>query len=256
VTKAFYDWRLINFDEPFTRFRAHGLLIKEGAKMSKSKGNVVNPDEYISKYGADSLRMYLMFLAPFEEGGDFRDSGIKGIVRFLNRVWEFCNNLENKNSKELDKNIDTILHQTIKNVSEDIENLKYNTAISKLMVLLNEFEKNKDLIKKEEVEIFLKLLAPFAPHITEELWHNFGNKESIHKMNWPDFDPEKIKEEEFDLIIQVNGKLKDTAKTKKDITREEAEEIALKSEKVKNHINKREIKKVIFVENKLINFVV
>jgi leucyl-tRNA synthetase len=256
VTKAFYDWGLINFDEPFTCFRAHGLLIKEGAKMSKSKGNVVNPDEYISKYGADSLRMYLMFLAPFEEGGDFRDSGIKGIVRFLNRTWVFCNNLENKTPKELDKNIDTILHQTIKNASEDIENLKYNTAISKLMVLLNEFEKNKNLVKKEEVEIFLKLLAPFAPHVTEELWHKLGNESSIHKEKWPDFDPEKIKEESFDLIIQVNGKLKDTAKTKKDITKEGAEEIALKSEKVKNHVNREKVKKVIFVENKLINFVI
>ncbi len=251
VTKAFHDWGIINFDEPFTRFRAHGLLIKEGAKMSKSKGNVVNPDEYISKYGADSLRMYLMFLAPFEEGGDFRDSGMKGITRFLNRVWRMLNEA---NIGKDDEEIIKTLHQTIKKATEDVEELKYNTAISSIMILLNKME--GETFSRKTAEAFLKLLAPFAPHVTEELWCRLGNENSIHKAEWPKFDPEKIKEEMFDLIIQINGKLKNTIKIEKGITKEEAEKRALESEKVKNYIDKEKVKKVIFVENKLINFVI
>jgi len=252
ITKAFYDWGLIDFDEPFIKFRAHGLIIKEGAKMSKSKGNVVNPDKYIEKYGVDVLRMYLMFLAPFEDGGDFRDSGTKGITRFLDKVWNFYQG--SVFDKEDGEEVKKILHQTIKKVTEDIENLKYNTVISGLMTLLNKMEKSG--ASQETVEIFLKLLAPFAPHITEDIWHKLGNEDSIHISKWPEFDLEITKEKKFDLVIQINGKIRDTIPTNKGITKEKARELALTSKKIENYINESEVKKVIFVEDKLINFVV
>jgi leucyl-tRNA synthetase len=250
VTKAFYDWKLIDFDEPVTKFRAHGLLIKEGAKMSKSKGNIINPDEYIEKYGADVLRTYLMFLAPFEEGGDFRDSGIKGITKFLNKIWNKFKNLNFVENDDCEK----ITHKTIKKVTEDIEDLKYNTAISALMTMLNEIEDKE--ISKTTSDSFLKLLAPFAPHLTDELWEITGNKKSIHKSNWPLFNKDLIKEDGFDLIIQINGKLRDTVKVKKGITEKEAKELALGLEKIKKYLNNDNIKKIIFVKDKLLNFVI
>src|SRR3989338_5549182 len=187
LTMAFHDWGLLDFEEPFSTFRAHGLLIKDGAKMSKSRGNVVNPDEYIRAYGADALRMYLMFLGPFEQGGDFRDTGIRGVTRFLERVWRFAQDQSSKipNSKLQNTNkfqipnhksqarddAERLMNQTIKKVTEDIEGLRYNTAISALMMLLNNFEAEPEAISKKHISVFLRLLAPFAPHISEELWH-------------------------------------------------------------------------------------
>ncbi len=251
VTKTFNDWGYIDFDEPFTKFRAHGLLIKEGSKMSKSKGNVVNPDDYINNYGADVLRTYLMFLAPFEDGGDFRDSGVKGITRFLDRVWKkFDDHKDGKDSEETKK----ILHQTIKKVTEDIESLKYNTAISALMKLLNKIEDTD--VSRETSEIFIKMLAPFAPHVTEELWNRLGNSSSIHKSSWPEFDSDIAKEEKFNLVVQVNGKVRGTLEAEKGIKKEKAKELALNLRKVSKYVGGKDIKRVVFVENKLINFVV
>lgn len=241
---ALKDMGYLQFDEPFPKFRAHGLLISEGAKMSKSKGNVVNPDEYIKKFGADALRMYLMFLAPFEQGGDFRDAGILGITRFLERVWKL------KISGPADRKI---LHKTIKKVTEDIENLHYNTAISALMILLNSFEEKG--VDRTSYEIFLKLLAPFAPYITEELWSRLGNKSSIHKEKWPQYDPKLVEEEFFTLVIQVNGKVRDQIKVNKDISRPEAEQLAFGRERVKMYLKGQPPKRVIFVPNRLINIV-
>ncbi len=173
MAMALHDWGLVKFEEPFKKFRAHGLLIKDGAKMSKSKGNVINPDEYINNFGADTLRMYLMFLAPFEQGGDFRDSGVLGIERFLKRVWLYA---EKPNEK---KGAISLLHKTIKKVSEDIENLHYNTAVSALMIVLRSFEDEGGM--KEDFKSFLKLLSPFAPHMTEEIWREtLKHKTSIH----------------------------------------------------------------------------
>jgi leucyl-tRNA synthetase len=255
VTMALYDLGIVHFDEPFTKFRAHGLLIKDGAKMSKSKGNVVNPDDYVKRFGGDALRMYLMFLAPFEQGGDFRDAGILGITRFLDRVWKLGEKvitLKKKSTK--DEGIERILHKTIKKVTEDIESLQYNTAISALMVLLNEMEK-KDVGQKE-VEIILKLLAPFAPHITEELWKKCGNKKSIHTSLWPVFDSKKIIEDSFSLVVQVNGKFRLTIIVPRGITEKDAKNIALKEGAVSNAFGGKMVKKVIFVPDRLINFVI
>ena len=277
MTMFFYDLGLARFEEPFSKFRAHGLLIKEGAKMSKSKGNVVNPDEYIKKFGADTLRMYLMFLAPFEQGGDFRDQGILGITRFLERVWKFSEVVGTKEKKS--DFLDRLLHQTIKKVTEDIENLRFNTAISALMILFNEMEKNSGQLSIVNRQLFLKLLAPFAPHLAEELWQtifppmadlpqadNFSayggsaagrqSFKSIHSEKWPKYDPKLIKEEKIELIIQVNGKFRDRIKTNADIGEEEAKKLALQSDKVKPFIQGKEVRKVIFVKGRLVNIVV
>ena len=212
ITKVFHDWGLIDFDEPFKKFRAHGLLIKDGAKMSKSKGNVVNPDEYIKKFGADVLRMYLMFLGPFAEGGDFRDESIAGIDRFLNRVWNLWQKIKDENDSKVSE---TILHQSIKKVGEDIEKLHYNTAISQLMILLSGLEKG---CGEKSFKTFLKLLAPFAPFITEELW---GGKTSIHKSEWPEYDEKKTKEEIKTIIVQINGKVRDKFEAANDISEDD-----------------------------------
>ncbi|MBI2003395.1 MAG: leucine--tRNA ligase [Parcubacteria group bacterium] len=247
LAMVFKTLKLIDFEEPFSKFRAHGLLIKDGAKMSKSRGNVVNPDEYIKRYGADTLRMYLMFLGPFEQGGDFRDTGIAGITRFLNRAWSFVT--KKPGSDKAGK----VLHKAIKKISEDIENLRFNTAVSELMKLLNEVE-NKNL-EKEQIEIFLKLLAPFAPHLTEELWYQLGNKKSIHLESWPEYDPELIKEETVDLVVQVNGRTREIIKAPRGLNKAQTERLALASERINKHISGKEISKVIHIPNKLINFV-
>lgn len=260
LTMAFHDWGLIKFDEPFKRFRAHGLLIKDGAKMSKSRGNVVNPDEYIRSYGADALRMYLMFLGPFADGGDFRDTGIRGMTRFLERVWKLCQRTKDKRRKTKalvvsPLSLDKILHKTIKKVTEDIENLQYNTAISALMVLLNEFEADTSAVSRECKEIFLKLLAPFAPHLTEELWASLGKKGSIHRSSWPKYSERVLIEETFLMVIQVNGRVRATTTVKSGISEDDARKIALENPMVKKYLSGVP-KKVIFVKNKLINFVV
>ena len=173
ITMALKDMGYVDFEEPFSRFYAHGLIIKDGAKMSKSKGNIINPDDYIRKYGADALRTYLLFLGPFNQGGDFRDSGIDGMSRFLKRVWSLLNKWQMINDKcQMNEERLRFMHQTIKGVTDDMENLRFNTAIAKLMTWYN-FLAKQTLISKEEKEVYLKMLAPFAPHMTEELWQQF-----------------------------------------------------------------------------------
>ncbi len=261
LAMAFYDWGLIHFEEPFKKFRAHGLLIKDGAKMSKSRGNVVSPDDYIRAYGADALRMYLMFLGPFEQGGDFRDTGIRGITRFLERVWKLISNFEFSIFKKVPSSkseIQKTLHQTIKKITEDIENLHYNTAISALMVLLNNFEEQGEEVGREDIKIFLKLLAPFAPYITEELWQNLNKSKkfsSLHKEKWPIYNSRLIKEDIFELVVQVNGKVRGLVKMPVGVSEKEAKKAALTLDNIKQHL-KAEPRKVIFIPNKLLNFVV
>lgn len=274
ISLALYDLGILSFGgsgvskgEPFPRFRAHGLLIKEGNKMSKSKGNVVNPDEYIKSFGIDALRMYLMFLAPFEQGGDFRDAGITGITRFLDRVWALVDDFDDnklEKSKELFRTTDRPrerlekdIHRAIKKVTGDVEGLKYNTAISELMVLLHSLEDHKRLVLKEDIGVFLRLLAPFAPHITEEIWRNiFKNKTSIHKEPWPSYKEEMTKENSFILIVQVNGKVRDQVEVPKGLAEDNAKKLALESEKVKKYIGSGQVRKVIYIQDRLINIVV
>jgi leucyl-tRNA synthetase len=273
VAMVLHDLKLAHFDEPVKRFRAHGLLIREGAKMSKSRGNVVNPDEYIRKFGADALRTYLMFLAPFEHGGDFRDQGIFGVERFLNRVWRLANaKLEVKSEKQTGKNLDRTLHRTIKKVTEDIETLDYNTAVSALMICLNEFEKGGQP-NREQFGTFLKLLAPFAPHMAEELWQKLrGSVEiisadqrgsnphksafhSIHCEPWPKYDPKLLVADTFTLVIQINGKARDSVEVPAGLGEAEARRLALGREKVKHYVGNAAPRKVIYVPNRLVNIV-
>lgn len=285
IAMVLYDLDLVHFEEPFKVFRAHGLLIREGAKISKSKGNVVNPDEYIKKFGADVFRLYLMFLAPFEQGGDFRDESIAGIKRFLERVWRFYQKSEiqnlkfaiNKKSQISNSRLKQLLHQTIKKVTVDLQNLHYNTAISALMILFNEMEKNLAVNDRETIEIFLKLLAPFAPFLTEELWQKFKGRiytnfiqtktkclltsvssrfKSIHLEKWPQWEEKKIKEGKIIFIIQINGKTRDVFEAEKNLTKEEAKRIALNRPKIAVLLKSTKPKKLIFVPNKVINFII
>jgi leucyl-tRNA synthetase len=268
LSMALHDLKLLSFSkdgEPIAHFRAHGLLIKDGAKMSKSRGNVINPDEYIKVYGADAFRMYLMFLGPFQEGGDFRDTGIRGMTRFLNRVWNYfllaeaLSDGEAGSAKEgeISASFEHILHKTIKKVSEDIEILSYNTAISALMVLLTEMEKEKNVSQKT-LKIFLKLLAPFAPYITEEVYEQLGGPtaKSIHKASWPVYDPAFLEESKFVLVMQINGKVRDSVEVVAEISEAEATGLALARPKIQTFLAGAKPKKIIFIPKRLVNIVI
>ncbi len=260
VAMAMKDMGYVGFEEPITKFRLHGLLVSEGAKMSKSKGNVVNPDEYIRRFGADAFRMYLMFLAPFEEGGDFRDEGILGPARFLERVWKLAEKVESGKLKAKSQTLERVVHQTVKKVTGDIESLHYNTAVSALMILLSELE--KEGVAKEDFETFLKLLAPFAPFITEELYQRLSASSqresafrSIHSEPWPEYDPKKIIEDTFTLVVQVNGKVRGQIEVSRGISEKEAREKALTLPTVKKFIAGKSVRRAVYVSGRLINFV-
>ncbi|MDO8473969.1 MAG: leucine--tRNA ligase [bacterium] len=253
ITMVLHDLGFADFEEPFKKFRAHGLLTKDGAKMSKSKGNVVNPDEYFVKYGADTVRMYLMFIGPLAEAGDWSDKGIVGIFRFLNRVWTLAQ--EMKREKPKGKGLETVRHKTIKKVTEDIQNLRYNTAIAVLMEYLNEILGKKTEASLEDLETLLILLAPFAPHVPEELWNQLGHKDSVHNQPWPKYDPKLVQEEKIRLVVQINGKVRDIIEVQAGISEQEAKELALKNEKIQKWLQGKLPKRVIFVPERLINIV-
>ncbi|PIR69414.1 MAG: leucine--tRNA ligase [Candidatus Niyogibacteria bacterium CG10_big_fil_rev_8_21_14_0_10_46_36] len=258
LAKAFFDWKLIDFDEPFVRFRAHGLLIKDGAKMSKSRGNVINPDVYIKAYGADAFRMYLMFLGPFEQGGDFRDEGIKGVTRFLERMWNLAHTVAGNDEVGTVPErgaVEKILHQTIKKVTEDIELLNYNTAISQLMILLREYENNTSAVAKEDMRVCAQLLAPFAPFLAEELWYMFGGDGPVHVSSWPLFEESKIQEDAFELVVQINGKMRDKFQAPSTISKEDMEKEALSRPRVQELLAGKQPKKVIIIPKRLVNIV-
>ncbi len=256
LAMALKDMKLIDFEEPFPKFRAHGLIIKDGAKMSKSKGNVINPDTYIKNFGADALRMYLMFIGPFGDGGDFRDSGIQGVTRFLDRVWRLSGaiNFAKKGGEDTGKS----LHRTIKKVTDDIENLAYNTAISALMIQLNRFEEDPASISKEQFAAFIQLIAPFAPHMAEEIWAGiYGAKaKSIHVSPWPKYNPKLLVDNLVTIVIQVNGKFKSTISVDRGTGEKGAVEAASMDPKIKQILSGQYTKKIIFVKDRLINFVI
>lgn len=253
ITMVFKDLKQIDFEEPFPKFFAHGLMIKDGAKMSKSRGNVVNPDEYVKKFGADTLRLYVMFMGPMDGSPDFRDTGIEGMHRFVKRVWSlFVDSNKNPHS---DHDLKVVMHKTIKRVTEDIKVFHYNTAIAGIMECVNYLKENGS--DKESFEVLCKLLAPFAPHLAEELWVNvLGNKYSVHISEWPQFDPRYLKETEVNIAIQIDGKTRSQIMVKSEDSKVEdkVKVLAMNDSKVQKWINGRKYK-TIFVPNRIINFV-
>jgi len=230
--------------------------------MSKSKGNVVNPDEYVANLGTDTVRAYVMFIAPWEMGGNWDDSGIAGISRWLNRVWNLVEEVYSSQSSDGDNDLIRMTHQTIKKATEDFDKIRLNTMISALMELTNYLYKVKEIGNvsnktwKESTSTLLLLLAPTAPHITEELWSRLGNKYSIHNQTWPKWDAQLAQEEEILLVIQVNGKVRDKITAAANITENEAIEKARNSEKAAVFVAGKTIVKEIYVPGKLVNLVV
>ncbi len=266
-TKAIRDLGLVKFDEPFTRLFNQGTVVLGGAKMSKSRGNVVTPDEYVARMGSDTVRAYLMFVGPWDQGGGWDDSGISGLWRWLNRVWNLV--LEEQKGECLpliDQATENELrhrtHKTIKKVSEDLEKFRFNTMIAALMEFTNYLAKVKDEHSVahsawgETLDTLLLLLAPSVPHLAEELWERTGHSYSIHNQSFPSWDEKLVVEEQFTLVIQVNGKLRDRVDVPVSIAEAEARELALSRERVKAHTGSKDVMDIIYVPGRLVNIVV
>ena len=265
--KALRDLGLLSFDEPFTRLFNQGTIIFGHQKMSKSRGNVVAPDDFVKRVGADAMRCYLMFLGPWDQGGEWNDSGLNGMFRWMNRVWELAhrNPAELKNAAVDEgsvRDLTRLVHQTIRKVSDDLERFKNNTAIAALMEYTNSMARTWERADvdpetwEQAIERLLLLMAPLAPHITEELWERIGHSESIHDQTLPEWDPELAAEDEITLVVQVNGRLRDRIQIQASIEENAAKQTAMDSDKVKVHTEGKTIVKVIYVPGRLVNIVV
>jgi leucyl-tRNA synthetase len=229
------------------------MIIREGAKMTKSRGNVVNPDEYIEKWGADTFRTYLMFLGPYEEGGDFRDQSIAGVRRFLERVWASVERASTEGAPE--PAVMRKLHQTIGKVGEDVAKLSYNTAIAAMMEYMNVVRRGERTPHRDEVEPVVQLIAPFAPHAAEELWEKLGHAESVFDSGWPAFDAELAKEDTITIAVQVSGKTRGTIQLAPGATQDQALQAAMADASIAKFVPGPP-KKVIFVQGRLLSIVV
>jgi len=252
ITMVLHDAGHLAFEEPFTRFRAHGHIVREGAKMSKSRGNIVTPDEYIGSWGADAFRTYLMFLGPYEQGGDFRDSGISGTRRFLDRLWASV--VERRLDGAPDAATIRALHRTIAKVTADIPRLSYNTAIAAMMEYINVVRAGERTAHRAEVEPLVQLVAPFAPHVAEELWERLGHTSSVFESKWPDYDPALASEERVTIAVQVNGKLRGKVQVAPEATQDQVYAVARADAAVARYLTS-EPKKVIYVPRRLLNIV-
>ncbi len=254
ITMALKDLGHLDFEEPYHVFRAHGLIIADGAKMSKSKGNVVIPDPIIEEFGADAFRTYLMFLGPYEEGGDYQAQGIQGPFGFLHRLWETAIAAE---EGEADVDVERKVHQTIKQVSQQMPALGFNTSIAALMECLNTIRAGGRTAKRAEIEPLVPMVAPFAPHLAEEIWQRFGNERSIFDgKNWPAHDEAKTLESIVEIAVQVNGKLRGQITVARDTSEDEVVAAARSDENVARHLEGAEERRVIYVKERLVNFVI
>jgi len=260
VYKFLYDIGVVPTLEPYQRRCAHGMVLaSDGQKMSKSRGNVINPDEIVKKYGADTIRLYEMFMGPYEDEIAWSTESLEGCARFLKKIWNLFEN-SSKISEQTSRDLIQKLHYTIKKVGDDIDNMKFNTAISSMMELINMWQTENNILSKKDAEDFLKILAPFAPHIAEELYFKIKSQKSkiksIFDKSWPEYDEKLIKKDKIDLIIQINGKVRDKIEVNVDISEKEATKLVLSNDKIKTWLNNQEPKKIIFIKNKLVNIVI
>lgn len=259
--KVLFDYGYVSTPEPFKKLFHQGLILGEdGRKMSKSLGNVKNPDEVVRDFGADSLRLFEMFLGPLQDSKPWSEKGIEGVFRFLNRVWRMIVDDKGKLSSsvqdvELSAGQEYVLNYTIKKIADDIENLHFNTSVSQMMIFVNEFTKS-EVKPKSAMEKFVIVLSLFAPHIGEELWRILGHSDSVFNQKYPDYDESKTVLNQIEFVFQVNSKIRSKMTLNADLSQDEIEKYALKDNNVLKHINNQQIKKVIFVKNKLINFII
>ena len=250
--KFLYDIGVVSQKEPYSKRTSHGMILgQNGEKMSKSRGNVVNPDEIVDEYGADTMRLYEMFMGDFEKSAPWSSSSIKGCKRFLDRMWALQ---EIVDGEEIRKEADASLNKMIKKVTDDIENMKFNTAISAMMTFLNEIY-DLGSITNQEMRILLILLSPFAPHISEELYEIMGFGGYVHEQKWPEYDPDKCKDENIEIVLQICGKIKSRVKIPVNLTKEEVLKLAKQEQKMAMDLRGKRIIKEIYVENRLVNIV-
>src|SRR5437764_418194 len=264
ITMVLHELGKLDFAEPFPKLRAHGLIIKDGAKMSKSRGNVVIPDAYIRKWGADTLRMYLMFLGPFQEGGDFRDTSIVGVRRFLDKLWTTAHEAAThltpgtpglRPGSVLPAAVERKLHQTIKKVTADTERLDYNTAISAMMEYLNTVREEGGGTRSA-IEPLVVMVAPYAPHLAEELWSLFGHERSVFTAAWPAFDERLAAAGDVEVVVQVNGKVRGRVTVGRGASEAEVVALAMHDESVRKFVDGKQLRKTVYVQDRLPNLVV
>ena len=252
--KFLYDIGIVSTKEPYQKRTSHGMILGEnGEKMSKSKGNVVNPDDVVNEYGADTFRMYEMFIGAFDQATPWSMQGVKGCYKFLERVWKMQEFVTE--DSEYSKDMEASMHKAIKKVTDDIEKMKFNTAIATLMSLVNDFNKLNRITKKE-FETFLVLLNPIAPHITEEIWQNLCFENEIAYTTWPEFDESKVQENEIEIPVQINGKVKEVVKVAKDISNEDISKVVHDNENISKLLEGKTVIKEIYISGKIYNIVV
>ena len=251
--KFLYDIGVVSTPEPYAKRTSHGMILGEnGEKMSKSRGNVVNPDDIVRDYGADTMRLYEMFIGDFEKSAPWSTSSIKGCKRFLDRVWALQDIL--CADEEYSSQLESAFHKTIKKVSEDIEEMKFNTAIAALMALINDIADNKQ-ITRQELRTFLLLLNPFAPHITEEIWEAQGFAGMLNQQNWPEYDPAKCVDATVEIAVQISGKIKARINVPADVDKQQLLELAKQDSIIHSILEGKTIVKEIVVPGKLVNIV-
>ncbi|HRE59110.1 MAG TPA: class I tRNA ligase family protein, partial [Candidatus Kapabacteria bacterium] len=259
--KVLFDYGYVSTNEPFKKLFHQGMILAEdNRKMSKSLGNVVNPDDIVAQFGADALRVFEMFMGPLEAAKPWASKGVEGVFRFLNRVWRLFVDengtlLSNVQDVPLTKEQEYVLHYTIKKISEDIENLSMNTAVAQMMIFVNEFTK-ADIRPLSALRDFIKILYPFAPHIAEELWHKLGNTDSLWFEEFPIYDESKLQKSEVEIIVQINSKIKAKCFIAVNATSDEMEASALALPDIAQLVEGKSIKKKIVVPGKLVNFII